>query len=133
MLYDYQCHDCKQIAEVFTKANDETPQYCPVCHAPMKRILSWGGMNVFREEAPWVETCKDVIAKDTTDPAARAFLADPTRTNLKRWMKANNLRHLEDGEQHANRVLRQQEEQRFEQGLTESAMRRLQERRRIEL
>ena len=133
MLYDYQCHDCKQIVEVFTKADDDTPQYCPVCASPMHRILSWGGANVFREEAPWVETVKDVIAKDSKDPTAQAFLADPTRTNLKRWMKANNLRHLESGEQHANRVLRQQEEQRFEQGLAESAMRRLQERRRIEM
>jgi len=99
----------------------------------MNRILSWGGMNVFREEAPWLNSVLDVVAKDSDKPHTKAFLAEPTRTNYKKWMKAEGIRPLENGEQHASRVMQQQREAEFERSAVENAMRRLQERRRIEM
>ena len=127
-LYDYACQQCHNTSEDYAQHDDMRPKQCE-CGGSMARCVSWGGMNVFREEAPWVATCKDVIAKDTKDPTARQFLAEPTRTNLKRWMKANNLRHLCEGEQHANRVMQREREAAFERGLVDGAMRRLQESR----
>jgi putative FmdB family regulatory protein len=132
-MYDYSCPDCKQICELFTKADDMSEQCCPVCASPMNRILSWGGMNVFREEAPWLNSVLDVVAKDSDKPHTKAFLAEPTRTNYKKWMKAEGIRPLENGEQHASRVMQQQREAEFERSAVENAMRRLQERRRIEM
>ena len=131
-LYDYACQQCDRMDEDYAQHDDMRPKPCQ-CGGAMVRCVSWGGMNVFREEAPWVETCKDVIPKDTKDPTARQFLAEPTRTNLHKWMKANQLRHLEVGEQHANRAMQREREADFERSSVENAMRRLQERRRIEV
>ena len=132
-IYDYQCQDCQQIVEEFVDTSTAEELFCPVCASPMKRLISFGAGSVQGEESAWICTVKDVIPKDTKDPTARQFLAEPTRTNLHKWMKANNLRHLCEGEQHANRAMQREREADFERASVENAMRRLQERRRIEV
>ena len=132
-IYDYQCIDCQQIVEEMVQVDEVGVKPCPVCGHDMRRLVSYGAGSVQGEEAAWIATVKDVIAKDTKDPTAQQFLAEPTRTNLKSWMKANNLRHLEAGEEYAQRTSQREREAEFERSSVENAMRRLQERRRIEV
>ena len=132
-LYDYQCTDCQRMIEEFAAVNEVGVKPCPVCGHDMRRLVSYGAGSVQGESPAWIESIKDVIAKDTKDPTARAFLADPTRTNLNRWKKANNLRHLEAGEEYSQRTSQREREAEFERSSVENAMRRLQERRRIEV
>ncbi|HEC66265.1 hypothetical protein LCGC14_3100540 [marine sediment metagenome] len=35
-IYEYQCFECKKIAEVIQKADDPAP----ICHGAMKRLMS---------------------------------------------------------------------------------------------
>ena len=125
---DYQCQDCHQIVEEFVDTSTAEELFCPVCASPMKRLISFGAASIQGEEAAWINTVKDVIARDTKDPTARKFLAEPTRTNLKSWMKTNNLRHLENGEVEAGRASRREAERQFEKGIADRLMRNRQQR-----
>jgi hypothetical protein len=54
-------------------------------------------VHTTNEDAAWIRTVTDVV--DKTDKSCRVsqeFLKSPTRTNLKRFMDAKGLRHLEN-------------------------------------
>jgi putative FmdB family regulatory protein len=123
-LYDYECVSCKQVVEIYAKA-DEKPgiHSCPVCGNDMKRLLAWGGQNVFREEAPWIRSVLEVVAKDSHKPHTKAFLADPTRANYKKWMKAEGIRPYEEGEGRRRKKEQQEKERRFEKQMADKIAR----------
>ena len=132
-IFDYQCQDCRQIVEEFVDTSTAEELFCPVCASPMKRLISFGAGSVQGETPPWLPSVLEVVDKDSAKPHVRAFLAEPTRTNYRRWMKGEGIRPLCEGEQHANRAMQREREADFERSSVENAMRRLQERRRIEV
>jgi putative FmdB family regulatory protein len=121
-LYDYECVECRQIVEIYTSADDVEIRPCPVCGNDMKRIISWGGANVFREEAPWIRSVLDVVAKDSKKPHTQAFLADPTRANYKKWMKAEGIRPFEQGEGSDRKQRQAERERKHENEMTRKLM-----------
>ena len=126
-IFDYECEECGYVFEQMIHHNEADP-LCEQCGGETKRLVSYGAASIQGEEAAWINTVKDVIARDTKDPTARKFLAEPTRTNLKSWMKTNNLRHLENGEVEAGRASRREAERQFEKGIADRLMRNRQQR-----
>ena len=131
-LYDFRCEQCEAVSEHMAEA-DEKSRRCEECGGLMNRLLSWRDSNVLREEAPWLKSVLEVVAKDSSKVETKEFLRYPTRANYKRWMKAEGIRPLEPGEADKNRRDRERAEQAFEKGQAARLMERLQERRRIVL
>ncbi|MFO7748946.1 MAG: zinc ribbon domain-containing protein [Desulfobacteraceae bacterium] len=131
-LFDFRCEQCETVSEHMAEADERTRQ-CEDCGGIMNRLLSWRDSNVLREEAPWIRTVLDVVAKDSDKPETKDFLKNPTRSNMKRWMKSEGIRHAEPGEFSEARRYRQENERRFEKQQADRMMERLQERRRIDI
>ncbi len=126
-LYDFQCRNCGFIFEAFAKY-EEHARPCPECRHPFAtRVISCGS-SFLRPDAVWLESVKTVVDKESTKPETRAFLETPTRENWRRWMKAEGIRPLEEGEKPAKL-----DERWFVSELAEKVMKRKKERERIEL
>lgn len=131
-LYDFRCEQCETTAEHMAEA-DEKARRCEDCGGLMNRLLSWRDSNVLREEAPWLRTVLDVVSKESTKPEVLEFRRNPTRSNYKRWMKAEGIRPHEPGEHEEARRERERNEQAMEREQAKRLVERLHERRRIEL
>ena len=48
--YDYKCHKCDHVFEVFQSMNDEKLTDCPLedCDGPVKRLLGTGAGLIFK-------------------------------------------------------------------------------------
>lgn len=102
--YDFECQKCGDIAEhVYRIADCPEELRCDRCGGTAKKIISIGGQNIFREEAPWLNSVLEVVDKDPSKTHCRAFLNEPTRANYKRWMKGERIRPLEPGEEKRRR------------------------------
>lgn len=66
------------------------------CGGGAKRLVSVG--RGYRADADWLVSVTDVVEKDSDKPHVRAFLAEPSRANYRRWMRGEKLRPLESGE-----------------------------------
>lgn len=99
LLFDYECPQCQTIEEHMVAAHDEVVS-CEKCGAVMAKVFVSAGSRL-PDDAAWIKTVLEVVAKDSTKPATREFLRNPTRENMRRWMKAEGVRHLEDGEKPA--------------------------------
>jgi len=99
-LYDYECMFCETRFEVIEPIKSERPWYCPKCCGVSKRIISSGKCFTGNNDAEWVRSVTDVVAKgEDADHHDRQFLkSGKTKADLKAWMKAKGLRHLESGE-----------------------------------
>jgi putative FmdB family regulatory protein len=51
-LYEYACHKCKQIVDVYHKMADEGPFNCESCGLPMDKLIS--AVFTKRPDANWV-------------------------------------------------------------------------------
>lgn len=123
-LYDYECSECNCLLEFIKDADDSLPESCG-CGGEMSRIVSFG--SHFREEAPWIKTVLDVVNKGSDKAHVKEFLAHPSRSNYKRWMKEEGIRPYEPGEKPAGR-----NEQEFFNRQSERLMRKHYERKQVE-
>ena len=98
-LYDYQCKNCGCVGEFIKDADDSKPEEC-ACGSEMSRIIS---ARCFKDDAAWVKSVLDVVSKDSNKEHVREFVANPTRTNYKKWMAGEGLRPLEPGENPARK------------------------------
>lgn len=127
-LYDRECPDCGHVFEVIEPIELEQAIQCPKCWSVTRRIISAGRCFTGNEDAEWVRSVTEVVAKGAdADRHDRRFLAsNKTKQDLKRWMTAKGLRHLEPGEP-------LKPKQPDMSGAAERIMRMRQERRRIEI
>jgi DNA-directed RNA polymerase subunit RPC12/RpoP len=116
-LADYKC-PCGNVFEEM--AGRVTT--CPKCGGIAHRIISLRGS--YREDAPWLASVLEVVDKEGVEPETKAFLASPTRSNWKAWMKVRGLRPHEEGE----RPTPQHKDQ-DHRALTDQIMKRHQERK----
>lgn len=101
-IYDFECSnpDCKRVAEHVVGLNTTTVA-CPSCGSEASKVFSPMGAGAFNQDAAWIRSVLEVVAKDSAKPHTREFLKSPTRENMQRWMRAEGIRHLEDGEKPA--------------------------------
>ena len=101
-IYDFQCsnQDCNHVAERVVRLDTEAIE-CPVCGHEAAKVFSPMGACAFNQDAAWIRSVLEVVSKDSAKPHTREFLKNPTRENMKRWMKAEGIRHLENGEKPA--------------------------------
>lgn len=99
-LYDFECFSCGHIKEFMADPDDFNVQCCPQCSHGMVRIVSLGRGNSMPVDCDWIASVREVVNKNpkTQKPEDKEILKSPTRQNYHNWMKANKLRHLEDGE-----------------------------------
>lgn len=100
-LYDYECRVCEyrwEVIEPSTAGKFDMP--CPKCGEWARRIISAGRCYLGNQDAPWVKTVQEVVAKgEDADTHDKRFLnSHQTRKDLETWMKAKGYRHLEKGE-----------------------------------
>ena len=100
-VYDYSCRKCG-IFEQLAKVN-EVWASCPSCGKNSKRIISIGksAVNMANEDVLHVRQSADILLNKETAandprPHARALANNPTRTNLKNYLKAEGLRYAEN-------------------------------------
>lgn len=129
ILFDYECGKCGEVFERHVAAEDQAPQPCPKCGGQARRIISLGASNLLREDAPWIRSVLEVVAKDSSKPHTREFFSNPSRTNYKRWMKGEKLRPFEPGEERRT----PQSEAMMNQKIVERLCKAHQERKRIEI
>jgi hypothetical protein len=87
------------VFEVIERIADEK-RPCPSCGGRAPRIISAGKCFTGNNDAAWVRTVRDVVAKGgDADINDRKFLSSGmTKQDLRAWMKAKGIRHLERGE-----------------------------------
>lgn len=93
-LYDFECRVCGRVFEAMA-GMEEGNAVC-ACGGTAKRLVSVG--CGYRADASWLPSVTAVVEKDSPKPHVRAFLADPSRANYRRWMAGEGLRPQESGE-----------------------------------
>lgn len=93
-LYDFRCRACGTVFEAMA-GMDEAEKDCR-CGGTADRCLGVG--RGYRADADWLESVTAVVDKDATAAHVRAFLAEPSRGNYRRWLAGEGLRPLESGE-----------------------------------
>ena len=98
-IFDFKCENksCGLIFEGFVTSGVKTLK-CPRCGSQARRIFTATTVNLANEDVPWIRSILEVVDKESDKPETIEFLRNPTRSNYKRWMKAEGLRHLEPGE-----------------------------------
>jgi len=116
-LYDYEC-ECGELFESI-ESPEVTELECH-CGAMAQRIISFGGQYCANEDADWIKSVVEVVNKKSENPYTQEFLKHPNRTNLRRHLSSNGLRHAEPGEsfdpppalnieRHGDRVFRERQ------------------------
>ena len=93
---DFECQYCGRVHEAFVHSDKEFDS-CPVCGFAARKIITVGTVHCGNEDATWLKSVTEVVDKEG-GAASQEFIKNPTRTNYKRWMKAEGLRPLEPGE-----------------------------------
>lgn len=127
LLFDYECPSCQVIEEHMVAVHDEAV-ICEKCGAVMTKVFVSAGSRL-PDDAAWIKTVLEVVAKDSTKPHTREFLKNPTRENMRRWMKAEGIRHLEPGEAEHNKRRKAENDAAASQRRVDFMMRRHQERK----
>lgn len=98
-IYEMKCEDgsCGVVFETIAGVNEQVE--CPCCGFSCKRLISVPGVNIANQDANWIRSVTEVVDKDSPKPEAQEFLRNPTRANMHQWMKAEGIRHYEQGEQ----------------------------------
>ena len=95
--YDFHCDACDFDVEHVCKMADRPSTIgCPSCGGNMNQVPSLPA--VLGDEAAWLKSVTEVVNKDG-GPHCQRFLKDPSRSNYRAWMKGENLRPMEPGEQ----------------------------------
>jgi len=94
-LYDFACPACGARFEDLA-AMDERVRACPDCGRPATRLVSVG--RAYRADASWIASVTAVAEKDSGKPHVEAFLAAPSRTTYRNWMRGEGIRPQEPGE-----------------------------------
>jgi len=95
ILRDFECV-CGRVYEELTTPETEAIG-CVVCGREAKKIFSVGHGH-YREDAPWIETVREIVDKESTKAHVREFLASPTRENWRKWKAGEGLREYCEGE-----------------------------------
>lgn len=105
-LYDYLC---KQGHTTESFENHSVKRIvCPQCGGRAKRVFSFSGVNTANEDAPWLKSVLEIVdTSATAKPETREFRRNPTRSNWKAWMKAEQIRPMERGEEHDRPICRE--------------------------
>jgi|GEM_PF-1925353 len=100
IIADFECPKCGKIREeiVHSAVWQGT---CPECHCLTKRIITLGGVNCANEDARHIrEAARTLLDPETARHSDKAHVRDlaenPTRSNLKRYLKAEGLRYAEN-------------------------------------
>ncbi len=95
-IYDYECKHCGHVElDVYARHADQHLD-CVSCPEKMERYISLSGVHTANEDADWIRSVTEVVEKGGSCRVSTEFLKNPTRTNLKRWMKEKGLRHVEN-------------------------------------
>ena len=135
ILVDMECRKCGRIVEELIETGDDPGILC-ICGGDYKRIFTMGGIYVGNQDGSYArDSAAALLDMDTAhkspDPLARELSANPNRENLRRYMKAHNLRHAEN-EKGAPPVYRKPPERDL-RDITDLLYRRHRERNRIEI
>lgn len=95
-IYDYECKVCGHLEVDVYSGHEDQRLDCVSCPEKMERIISMSGVHTANEDAAWIRSVTEVVEKDGSCRASMEFLKSPTRTNLKRWMDAKGIRHVEN-------------------------------------
>lgn len=98
-LFDYECPR-HGLFESFGDSENKSV-LCPRCGRISSKRPSIGRVNVANEDASHIrESAKALLDPETAHLSdkehVRALAANPTRTNLQRYLKAENLRYVEN-------------------------------------
>lgn len=126
LIFDYECPQCQVIEEHYVSAHDEAVT-CEKCGIPMTKVFISAGSRM-PDDAAWIKSVLDVVAKDSTKPHTREFLKNPTRENMKKWMKGEGIRHLEPGEAEQSKRRKAEDEVRDSKRRVDFMMKRRMER-----
>lgn len=100
-IFDRECRTCGYRFEVIEPINiAESEKRCAKCGGWARRIISAGRCFTGNNDAAWVRSVTEVVAKGRdADIHDRRFLSSgKTKQDLRVWMKAKGYRHLEKGE-----------------------------------
>ena len=99
-LYVHECNKCGKRRETIMSIREHDGEEYDSCDCGgiWKSIITASGTFTANEDADWIRSVRDVVDKDDMGRASQEFLKEPTRANLKRWMKDKGVRHLEPGE-----------------------------------
>ena len=87
-LYDFTCRVCGITFEALA-AMDGGEAIC-ACGGSARRLVSVG--RGYRADGDWLASVAAVAEKDSDKPHVRAFLAEPSRANYRRWMRGEGKR-----------------------------------------
>jgi len=100
-IYDYNCKKCGEFESI--ERISDTWTICPTCGKRAKRIISLGGtaVNMTNEDALHVRQSAEILLNKETAPTdprphVRDLANNPTRSNLKRYLKVEGLRYAEN-------------------------------------
>jgi hypothetical protein len=97
-IYQVKCPECGKEDEVITNV-DNRETACRFCSGGRTaRVPAVRGPGLANEDTPWVRSVLEVVDKESKAPHVVEFLKNPTRSNMRAWMKKEGIRHWESGE-----------------------------------
>lgn len=98
-LYDFACRVCGREFEAMAPM-DQVEEVC-ACGGSSRRLIAVG--RGYRADADWLPSVTDVVDKTSSAPHVRAFLAEPSRANYRRFLRGEGIRPQEAGEERGRR------------------------------
>ena len=97
-IYDVKCQspECGYEFEAIAEINSIIE--CVHCGFPCERLIGASGVNTANQDADWIRSVTEVVDKESSKPEAQEFLKRPTRDSMYNWMRAEGIRHYEEGE-----------------------------------
>lgn len=134
ILVDFLCKTCGVHERIVDSGTWRDT--CPTCGRKTKRIISMTGVYTGNQDGSYATESAAAlldlpIARKSTDPVTRNLATNPTRENLRKYLKAKGLRHAEN-EKGGPPVYRRPPERDL-RPIADLLMRRHQERKRVEL
>lgn len=99
-LYDFECSKHGYFEDFLSSDTKFWFAPCPKCGKMAPKRPSIGRVNVVNEDAPHIRESANALLDETSRFSnkvhERALAENPTRTNLKRYLKAEGLRYAEN-------------------------------------
>lgn len=100
IISDFECQGCGGIFEELINSGDWHSN-CPKCGEMSNRIITVGRVYMGNSDGSWAVDSANAlldidVSRMSNDPLERALATNPTRENLRRYMRSRGLRIAEN-------------------------------------
>ena len=128
--YDWECPKCDLVFDTLGSTEQKWKK-CPRCGKRAKKIISTRG--ALNATPAWIQKNLEVVDKEDKSPITQEFIRTGSRTARKKWMRAEGIREMHEGEKTITREDRAKATEQKLDGIIKEVVREQEKNRRIEV